>query len=104
MRAGHGLEPNVLQVFDGDRKTVIATLNTGTDQIIKPSGHITLTFADRSPKPQALLSVVYPGRTDGHLFEITYSDQERRQFSEFPKVTMRVSEKGEVEVETSAGM
>jgi hypothetical protein len=102
--AGHGTAPNVLQVLDADRKGVIATLNTGTDEIVKASGHITVTMADRSPKPQALLSVVYPGRTDGHLFEIVYSDQERKQFSEYPKITMRVSDKGEMEVETTAGM
>jgi hypothetical protein len=105
VRAPGTNQPNILQVFDGDRKNVIATINTGAEQIVKASGHITLTLADLSPKqPQALLSIVYPGRTDGHSFELSYSDQVQRQLSEFPKVTMKVGEKGVVEVETTAGM
>ena|ERR1700722_17690160 len=101
----HGNSQNTLQVLDGDRKKVIATLNTGTEQVVKPSGHIQLSMADRSPKPQALLSLTYPGHQEGHLFELTYSDQERKQFSEFPKVTMKVGEKGEIQREESnAGM
>ena len=101
VRPAHGYEANVLQVFDSDRKNVVATLNTGTEQIVKPSGHITITMADRSPKPEALLSLTYPGREEGHMFEISYSGQERKQISEFPKITMKVSEKGEIQREES---
>ena len=95
--AGNGATPNVMQVFDGDRKNILATLQTGTEEIVKPSGRITLSFADRSPQPIALLSLIYPGRIDGHQFELVYTDQQRRQFSEFPKVTMKVGDKGELE-------
>jgi hypothetical protein len=97
VRAGHGSEPNVIQVFDQDRKKVLATLETGTEQIVKPSGRVTISLADRSPQPQALLTLVYPGRTDGHQFEITYSAEDRKQISEYPKISMRVNDKGEIE-------
>ena len=93
----HGATPNVIQVFDGDRKHLLATIQTGNEEIVKPSGRITLSFADRSPRPFALLSLVYPGRTDGHQFGLVYKEQERRQFSEFPKITMKVGDKGELE-------
>jgi hypothetical protein len=97
VRPGHGTQPDVLQVFDGERKKVLATLNTGTEETVKPSGHIIVTMADRSPKPASLLTVVYPGRPDGHSFEIVYPAQERKQLSEYPKISMRVNNKGSVE-------
>lgn len=100
--AGHGSDPNTMQVFDEDRKNVLATLHTGNVQTVKPSGRIILTLADRSPhQPQALINIVYPGRAEGHQFELVYSDQERKQLSEFPKVTMKVGENGAMEKVTS---
>ncbi len=100
--ADHGnAGQNVMQVFDSDRKTVISTMIVGADQVTKSSGHIQMTFADRSPQPQALLTLTYPGRTEGHTFEVTYSKQERSGFSEYPKVTMKVGENGVIEAEES---
>jgi hypothetical protein len=92
---------NVMQVFDGDRKNVIATMIVGADQVAKSSGHIQMTLADRTPQPQALLTLTYPGRTDGHTFEVSYSKQERSALSEYPKVTMKVGESGVIEAEES---
>jgi hypothetical protein len=54
-------------------------------------------MADRSPKPPSLLGLVYSGRTEGHAFDLIYSDQEKKQFSEYPTITMKVNEKGETE-------
>ncbi|MGD0909094.1 MAG: hypothetical protein ABSA96_16050 [Candidatus Acidiferrales bacterium] len=96
--ADHGnISENVIQVLDGDRKNVIATVSVGSAQVVKPSGHIMLTLADRSPKPQALLDLTYPGREDGHFFEIAYSKQERAALAEYPKVSMKVGQNGVIE-------
>lgn len=103
VRVGHGAETNVLTVYDSDRTKTITTLNTGTMEVVKPSGYVTVKMADRSPKPPSLLGVVYPGRAEGHAFDLMYSDQEKRQLSEYPTITMKVNEKGEMErTETSA--
>lgn len=98
--ANHGAgAQNVLQVFDGDRKNVIATMIVGTDQVAKSSGHIQLTLADRSPEPQALLTLTYPGRIDGHTFEVSYSSQQRAALSEYPTIRMKVGENGVIAAE-----
>jgi hypothetical protein len=99
--ADHGANggENVMQVFDGDRKSVIATMIVGADQAAKLSGHIQMTLADRTPQPEALLTLTYPGRTEGHTFEVTYSKQERSALSEYPKVMMKVGENGVIEAE-----
>lgn len=95
---GAGTE-NVIQVFDGDRKDVIATLNVGSDQVAKPSGHIQMTLADRSPKPQALLTLTYPGRMEGHTFAVSYSSQQRAALSEYPTIRMKVDQNGVIAAE-----
>lgn len=96
--AAHGSIPGVMQVFDGDRKNVLATFNVGTVELPKASGHIILTMADRSPKyPPALLDLTYPGNTNGRSFEVVYPAEERKPLSEYAKVTMKVGEKGVTE-------
>jgi hypothetical protein len=97
VRVGHGAETNVLTVYNVDRTKTITTLNTGTMETVEPTGYVTIKMADRSPKPPSLLGVVYPGRTEGHAFDLMYSDQEKKQLSEFPTITMKVNEKGEME-------
>jgi hypothetical protein len=87
-------DPNVMQVLDGDRKKVIATLTVVSHDISQPSGDVIVTLADRSPKPQALLNIAYPGRETGHTFEVSYSKQEQGAMSEFPKITLKVGENG----------
>ena len=68
----------------------------------KLSGHIQITFADRTPQPQALLTLTYRDELHGHTFEVTYSKQERSAFSEYPKITMKVGENGVIEAEESS--
>jgi hypothetical protein len=98
--------PNVLNVYNANRDKVLATLETQPDQIMKASGKVIITFADRSPnQPPMLLDVIYPGRTNGHSFEIVYSEQQKKQLSEFPKITMKVGDKGDMErVQDNAGL
>jgi hypothetical protein len=107
VRVDHGDKlPNVLNVYNANRDKVLATLETQPDQIMKASGKVIITFADRSPnQPPMLLDVIYPGRTNGHSFEIVYSEQQKKQLSEFPKITMKVGDKGDMErVQDNAGL
>lgn len=106
VRDDHGDDPstiNVIHVFDADRKNIIATVDTGAAQRVQgidgPSGKIRVTLADRSPKPDVLLTLTYPGVTDGYSFEIVYPAQQRKQFSELPKVRMRVSDNGSTQLD-----
>jgi len=95
MLPAHGsVGDNVIQVMDGDRKNVIATLLVVSSQVMQPSGHVMITLADRSPKPEALLNLTYPGRAEGHTFEVSYSKQEQAALAEYPKISMKVDENG----------
>jgi len=95
MLPNHGnIAENVIQVLDSERKNVIATLTVASNEISKPSGSVIITLADRSPKPQALLNLTYPGREIGRTFEVSYSKQEQSAMSEYPKVTLKVGENG----------
>jgi len=91
----------VIQIFDGDRKHVIATLSVIDQTVPQPSGHVMLTLADRSPKPEALLNLTYPGNTEGHSFEVSYSKQQQDSFSEYPRVKMKVGKNGAIETSTA---
>jgi hypothetical protein len=95
MLPNHGeIADNVIQVFDSERKSVIATLNVANNEVAKPSGDVIITLADRSPKPQALLNLTYPGRDIGHTFEVSYSKQEQSAMAEYPKIRLKVGENG----------
>jgi hypothetical protein len=101
MMAGHGEVQHVIQIFDGDRRNVIATLAVIDHKVTEPSGHVMLTLADRSPKPMALINLTYPGRIEGHSFDVSYPKQDRGGFSEYPKVKMKVGENGVIETVTA---
>ncbi len=95
--------PTVMQVFDADRKKVLATLSVASNEQSQPSGEVIVTLADRSPKPQALLKLTYPGREIGHTFEVSYSKQEQSSMNEYPKVTMKVGENGVMQTWKGSG-
>jgi len=95
MLPNHGnIAENAIQVFDSERKNVIATLTVASNEVSKPSGDVIVTLADRSPKPQALLNLTYPGRDIGRTFEVSYSKQEQSAMAEYPKITLKVGENG----------
>ncbi len=101
MVAGHGEVQNVIQIYDGDRRNVIASLTVIDHKVQEPSGHVMLTLADRSPKPLALVNLTYPGRVNGHTFDVSYSKREQASFSEYPKIMMKVGENGVIETVTA---
>jgi hypothetical protein len=101
MVAGHGEVQNVIQIFDADKRNVIASLTVIDHKVQEPSGHVMLTLADRSPKPLALVNMTYPGRINGHNFDVSYSKREQAAFSEYPKIMMKVGENGVIETVTA---
>jgi hypothetical protein len=101
MLAAHGDVQNVIQIFDADRRNVIASVAVIDHELAQPSAHLVLTLADRSPRPMALLNLTYPGRVNGHSFDVSYSKREQSSLSEYPKITMKVDENGVIEMVTA---
>jgi hypothetical protein len=69
----HGSDSNVVQVFNSDRSSVVATLLTAAAERLNPSAETIVTLAEpegsaESSEPAALISWFYPGFTYGHQF------------------------------------
>jgi len=60
---------NIVQVFTGDERQILATFITIPDYKLTPSDKTIITFAERpAGSPQAVKGWFYPGRTYGHEF------------------------------------
>lgn len=98
--AGHGEYPQVVQVFNADRSTLIDTFLTAYAQRMEPTGRTALTFAepDTAANPDAdvpaLTQWFYPGHEIGNAF--IYSNGSERQFQRETKVVVPVGASGAV--------
>src|ERR1700680_3435380 len=69
---------DVIQIFNSDRSTLIATLVTHSAELSTLADETTVILADRgTTQPGAIVTWFYPGRTDGHQF--LYSKQDRKE-------------------------
>jgi hypothetical protein len=65
----HGVDPNVVQIFDSDRSKLVAILLTNASERLKPTDNTAITLAERgSTQPEAIVDWFYPGRLSGHEF------------------------------------
>jgi hypothetical protein len=68
---------NIVRIFNSDRSTLYATVLTINAQRPEPTDHTALTFAERESMPSnALVTWFYPGRTTGHEFVYSKSEQQ----------------------------
>jgi hypothetical protein len=74
-------QPDVIQIFNSDQSTLIATLQTISSEHLEAVDKTEITFADRGPmQPQAIVRWFYPGRSIGH--EFLYSRQFRKEIAQ----------------------
>ena len=60
---------NIIHIFNADRSTLYATVQTITAERLQPTDSTTITFAVRELMPtNAIVTWFYPGRNSGHEF------------------------------------
>ncbi len=68
---------NIIQIFNSDRSTLYATVNTITADRAQLSDRTAITFAERqSTQPSAIVTWFYPGRQSGHEFVYPKAEQQ----------------------------
>jgi hypothetical protein len=71
---------NIVRIFNSDRSTLYATVQTITAERLQPTNNTTITFAQRESMPaNAILTWFYPGHDSGH--EFVYSKTEERELA-----------------------
>ncbi len=71
---------NIIHIFNSDRSMLYATVNTITAERLQSTDHSAITFAERdSTQPSAIVTWFYPGRTIGH--EFVYSKSEEHELA-----------------------
>ena len=72
---------NIIHIFNSDRSTLYATVQTITAERLQPTDSTTITFAERELMPtNAIVTWFYPGRNSGH--EFVYSHAEGRELAQ----------------------
>jgi hypothetical protein len=65
----HGVDSNVVQIFNSDRSKLVAILQTNVSERSTPTDNTAITLAERgSTQPEAIVDWFYPGRITGHEF------------------------------------
>jgi len=78
---------NIVQIYNSDRSTLIATVFTINTQSSTVPGQTVVTFGEREPmQPQALVSWFYPGEPTGHQF--IYSGKEQQELAQSKHYTV----------------
>jgi len=78
--AGHGVEPNIVQVFSSDRTVLYGTFLTNSTQRQEPASDTTVTLAEpESGATPVLVKWFYPGREIGN--EFVYSKQTENELA-----------------------
>ena len=78
---------NIVQIFNSDRSTLIATVFTINTQSSTIPGQTVVTFGERElMQPQALVSWFYPGEPTGH--EFIYSSKEEHELAQAKHYTV----------------
>ena len=74
----HGVDSNVVQIFNSDRSKLVAILLTNVSERSKLTDNTAITLAERgSTQPEAIVDWFYPGRISGH--EFVYSTRHERE-------------------------
>jgi hypothetical protein len=72
---------NIIHIFNSDRSTLYATVQTITAERQQPTDSTTITFAERELMPtNAIVTWFYPGRNSGH--EFVYSRSEGQELAQ----------------------
>jgi hypothetical protein len=66
---------NIIHIFNSDRSTLYATVQTITAERPQPTDSTTITFAERELMPtNAIVTWFYPGRNSGHEFVYSHAE------------------------------
>jgi signal peptidase I len=100
---GNGPNVNLIQVFNGDRSQLIATIQTVSVERQNVSGDTVLMFADESKNGRAPVVVdwFYPGSLEGH--EFVYSGHQEREVRDAPQVIVASNSKGSTPARNVSG-
>lgn len=78
---------NTVQIFNSDRSTLYATVQTITTERLKPTDHSAITFAEQTVMPtNAIVNWFYPGLNSGH--EFAYPGSEERELARVTHTTV----------------
>ena len=78
---------DLVRIFNSDRSTVYATLETASIERQQATGDTVVKFAQQeSSKPDALVAWFYPGETTGH--EFLYPKDQEKQLSQDSQQTV----------------
>jgi hypothetical protein len=70
---------NVVEVFNSDRSTLLASVMTIDAERMKITDHTAMTFAERGMGPETIVFWFYPGSSFGHQF--LYSKPEEQELA-----------------------
>jgi hypothetical protein len=80
---------NIVQVFNSDRSTLLASILTIDAQRLKTTEHTAMTFAEPGAmQPETILSWFYPADPFGH--EFVYPKQEEQELARAKQRTVTV--------------
>jgi hypothetical protein len=90
-RADGNIDQNVVQVFNGDRTVLYATLQTIATDRPEPTGDTVVSLAEQGAgQPDVLLKWFYPGRETGH--EFLYPKQKEKELAQDKHETIVANE------------
>lgn len=93
---------NIIQVFNSDRSMLYATLFTISAKRAKSTDDTAITFADRGAmQPETLVSWFYPGRTYGH--EFVYSQSEEHELAQAKHRTLMPMARDKRQIQVADG-
>ena len=82
---------NIVQIFNGDRTVLYATLQTVPALRQEPTGHTVVALAEQGVgQPDALVKWFYPGDETGH--EFVYSGQKEKELAQDTQRTIVVDQ------------
>ena len=86
-RADGNIDQNVVQVFNGERTVLYATLQTIATDRPEPTGDTVVSLAEQGAgQPDVLLKWFYPGRETGH--EFLYPKQKEKELAQDKQETI----------------
>jgi len=80
---------NVVQIFNSDRSTLYATIQTINAERSNLTGNTAVTFAGGAMQPESILTWFYPGFSSGHQF--VYSNSEKKELAQLKQHTVIAS-------------
>ena len=87
---------SIVQIFNSDRSTLYATIQTINAERREPTDETTLTFAERESMPSnAIVTWFYPGHSSGHEFLYFKSEQQELAQAKRQTITAMTPVKGQ---------